>query len=254
MSPVKQIKIYHIHLADVPPIEWYRVGGYRFEFFASTEEIQRWLREELPPEYAPYSLIIIGELRKRRIDQLCELVRKGNSQFYLYSKKLTPDLDKARKPFMKEYRDERDVQLGFSGLILLQFSRISPNSICLVDKVRYVPTNELQHRQNYKPLFSMLKRKIRKQLLYYAKLGRETWERPMATQGFASAVRDGRLKGYRRQLKLSRSRHIAEPPQKRAGEEELEALKARLQFVVKPWGRKEIKKTIKAIGRRRSKR
>ena len=205
MSPVQKINFYRVRdLSIVPKIEWYRIGGHRFEFFALPEEIQRWLCEELPAEYAPYSIIIVGKLRGYRTDQLCELVRQGHSQFYLRSKTLTPNIDEVRKPFVDAYPNRNDVQLGFSGLILLQVLKAWPSSLCLVDKVCHVPTNKVQHRRDYSPLFNVLKRKVRKQLVHYADFQGQTWNRPTVTEGVAIAVRAGKRKTQFKGLRLTR--------------------------------------------------
>ena len=48
-------------LADHAPVSesyegWHRVGGSRFDFYASDEEIAEWLLETLPAESAPYAV------------------------------------------------------------------------------------------------------------------------------------------------------------------------------------------------------
>lgn len=195
MSPVQKINFYRVRdLSAVPKVEWYRIGGHRFEFFALPEEIQRWLFQDLPTDYAPYSIIILGQLRGHRTDQLCKLVRQGHSQFYLRSKKLTPDLDEARKQFADAYPDRKDVQLGFAGLILLQVPEAWPGSLSRVDKLCHAPTSQVQRHQEYEPLFGLVKRKIRKQLIHWADFHGETWKRPVVTEGAAVAVRTGKMR------------------------------------------------------------
>jgi hypothetical protein len=197
-------------VTDARAPDWFRIGGHRFQFFALEQEVQQWLATDLPSHDGPYTIIVVGQLKEHPVSDLYKLYRAGRSQFFLRSKALTPDINITRRPFISSYENSLDIQLGFSGLILLQFSQLGPHSISLVDKVLHSPTDRIFLHDEYLPLYSSLKRIFRKRLVYKVKQwnrmgSRADWKQSMMTELMADLVEKGKFEGILRFAELKRA-------------------------------------------------
>ena len=181
---------------------WYRIGSHRYEFFATNDEIQQFLLKELPDKFAPYSLVTTSGkvVREVMLDQLQQLIADRHLNIFLRSHQLTPDLDKAMKQFRRQRPDDYQFQLGFAGLILVQPGALAPGSFdfSLVDKLCHEPSGKIIKQDAYRPLFNAMKRLIRKKLVVWAVYDygsvKQEYKKPMLTEGFAAAIRAGKIK------------------------------------------------------------
>jgi hypothetical protein len=144
---------------------WYRVGGHRFQFYATDAEVAEWLTTTLPSKFAPYSIVgreWEGDRWKSFEYPLAAIgecfTHHRTSNLWLRSEVLSPGLT----------GDEK--RLSFSGLILLQLgrerdSRLEEISIAVVDRIRHETTGRERRHANYRRLFERLRRSMRKRLV-----------------------------------------------------------------------------------------
>lgn len=143
---------------------WYRVGGSRFDFYATDEEIAEWLLETLPPEFAPYAVTGAEWIEKERRWEAFEyplahvreaFARHRGSNFWIRSDQLSPQL-----------RGD-DKAVAYGGLILVQLGlerqgKIEDASIAIVDRLRHEETGEERRQPEYRRIFDRLRRSMRK--------------------------------------------------------------------------------------------
>jgi hypothetical protein len=144
---------------------WYRVGGSRFDFYATDEEIAEWLVETLPPEFAPYAVIGADWIEEERHWEpfeyaLAEIsdafARYRGSNFWIRSDQLSPR------------RHGDDEAVAFGGLILVQLGferedgRVEDASIAVADRLRHEVTGEERRQPQYRRIFDRLRRSLRK--------------------------------------------------------------------------------------------
>jgi hypothetical protein len=143
---------------------WYRVGGSRFDFYATDEEIAEWLLETLPPEFAPYAVTGAEWSEEERrwepfeypLAQVREAFKRHrDSNFWIRSDQLSPRLR----------GDDKAVTYG--GLILVQLGserkgRFEDASIAVVDRLRHEVTGEERRQPEYRRIFDRLRRSLRK--------------------------------------------------------------------------------------------
>jgi hypothetical protein len=145
---------------------WYRVGGSRFDFYATDEEIAEWLLETLPSDLAPYAVVgeewIEEEQRWKpfeyRLDEIRQaFTRHRDSNFWIRSDQLSPRI-----------RGDDRVGVSYGGLILVQLGfkredgRIEDASIAVVDRLRHEITGEERRQPEYRRIFDRLRRSLRK--------------------------------------------------------------------------------------------
>jgi hypothetical protein len=157
---------------------WHRLSrGHRFDFFATSEEIQAWLLSALPKAFEPYMLVTSDTTREGRawvhlpvecaLDEFlsCLNVSPARSfNFHIWSKALTPELSFPHGPWV-------DWVCATNGLLLVQHGRLhdgrqDASAIGVVSRVRNVVTGEVREYDGYVAIYKMLKRVIRKALVY----------------------------------------------------------------------------------------
>jgi len=165
---------------------WFRLGrGHGFEFYATDNEVQEWLLTILPAEYAPYRLVGADSIKEGRIYvehpfsckvgeflQCRQAVGELRTQFWLLSTVLTPALPLQPGAWLT-------AMYSYNGLINIQHGwmqrdpvhRTRPlaktvSAIGLVDRVYHRDTNEVRRHEAYLHLFNIMKRAIRKSLVY----------------------------------------------------------------------------------------
>lgn len=166
--------------------DWQRAGrGRVLQFFATDEEVQRWLIAALPSEYAPYLLIGVDLVKEGRIfvekpfqcevSSLLDCMQLGiepRFKFWIWSKVLIPN-----PPLKTERQLSR--WLSFNGLVLLQHGRTitdktdpsrqvcrSASSIGMVDKVVNIRTGETRQFEGYLKIYKKIHKAISKSLMY----------------------------------------------------------------------------------------
>jgi len=158
---------------------WFRIGrGRELQFFATDDEVQSWLLNFLPEEYAPYSLVGADLIKKGKIYieqgfefDISELEKamyekdETRWHYWIRSKVLTPEL--------RLITGERITwTLSYSGLVSLQHGRELQNmgrdasSIGIVERVKNEKTGEIRHHKDYLRIFNSLKRKVKRTLCY----------------------------------------------------------------------------------------
>jgi len=145
---------------------WHRVGGSRFDFYATDEEIAEWLLELLPSDFAPYAVIGAGWIEEEQRWQRFEyplgeiqeaFARHRGANFWIRSDQLSPRI-----------RGNDHVGASYGGLILVQLGfrredgRIEDASIAVVDRLRHELTGEERRQPEYRRIFDRLRRSLRK--------------------------------------------------------------------------------------------
>lgn len=154
---------------------WQRYGrGKIVQFFATDEEVCEFLEECLPREFAPYSLLwvrFIEDGNKYRheyvasdLGDFLELRAQGVWKFFLRSKVLTPGA-------FPESTAPVDWSWSFSGLVNIQQGRLRQgrqewSGLGIVDKAQNKETGEIVSHEGYLKIFNVLKKSLRKRLLY----------------------------------------------------------------------------------------
>jgi hypothetical protein len=169
---------------------WQRVGGRRFQFYATEEEIAALLLEMLLPALAPYT--VSGQEWRDESWQPFEhplveiresLARHRDANHWIRSQVLTPQLS------IKDIEPENVVQtLSFSGLILVQVGktrqgRVSESNLGLVDRIRHEGTGRERKHLEYLRLYERLRRSMKKRLVV------ETRDWPMTARAADAHVR-----------------------------------------------------------------
>lgn len=194
------------------PKNWMRVGrGRELQFFATDEDVQRWLTEALPQQFAPYLLAGVDKIKEGRsysdrpfqcsAPELLPCIKRDGSPrslFWLASLGLTPELQPERAVNLSAY-------YSFNGLILLNHGSLvidyrdparrlhrPASRITIGERVRHVETGEERFQEGYALIFQALHQHIRRDLLYssihYDKQGNE-WEDICGSLWTAAAVR-----------------------------------------------------------------
>ena len=201
------------------PDGWFRLGrGKSLQFFATDEEVQQWLNEALPSEYAPYFLVST-DLVKEGKDYVqspfqCDIAdflkcqrekaAKRRINFWIWSKILTPDLSLRHGTWVT-------AALSLNGLVHLQHGSIfapqkgadpahtlyrDVSSIGLVHRVQHVETGEIRVYEDYLRVFEKLRRRIKKSLVYSSIMSidgqkEELTDFPLMTEGAARSHETG---------------------------------------------------------------
>jgi hypothetical protein len=168
---------------DIPVEEianWYRVGGHRLNFFATDEEVQRWLLTGLPDEFAPYRIIADRQFTCE-VQEFFLQLRKNNPatlMFYVWSRMLMPDLALTPTSPAQMYWNLN----GLVGLMPLRPAvirlhphdpasssvRWSSTALTVVDRVKCPNTGEMREYPESRRIFQGLRRMIMKELVYVA--------------------------------------------------------------------------------------
>jgi hypothetical protein len=145
---------------------WYRVGGSRFDFYATDDEIAEWLLETLPADFAPYAIIGAEWVEEERRWQPFEyplaqtreaFSRHRGANFWIRSDQVSPSV-----------RGDDQVGVAYGGLILVQLGferedgRIEDARIAVVDRLRHEVTGEERRQPEYRRIFDRLRRSLRK--------------------------------------------------------------------------------------------
>lgn len=168
------------------PTEWVRLGrGKNRQFFATDDEVQTWLLEGLPKQYAPYELIVVDRVKHAtsyidqafayQVEALSQCLHDASQPRYevwIRSKCLTPEI-----PIWSGV--QLDHVLSFNGLVLLQHGlmirdrRTASAPLCrdvsriaIVDKVQHRVTGEIREYKEYVNIYTSLDKVIRRALVY----------------------------------------------------------------------------------------
>lgn len=191
--------------------EWIRVGrGSELQFFALDDELDRWIAEGLPREFAPYCLLAsdMVEVEHRRYEErlsLCETLsvahsREGTerSNFWIASQHLSPDLPDS-------FRSPRDCSIN--GLILVQQWQTRGardiGRIAVTPKIRQILSGNIVEHKEYVKIFRALAKRIKADLKYATIVGEgnkafEDRNLALMTAAAAEASTLGRVRFTRR--------------------------------------------------------
>ena len=160
------------------PDDWVRATrGRDFQFVATDREVQHWLEEYLPAEYAPYKLIgkIVERLDKKEyvhrwpsfeLAEFEQIVQSHRCHsFWICSMRISPE--------MIDLKDgDLDVLFATNGLLSLHhgslhtsFKSLESHS-GLVNKIVNKSTGEQITHEAYEKVFRTLKRKTQRLLKY----------------------------------------------------------------------------------------
>ena len=162
--------------------EWRRLGrGRGLDFYATDDEVQRWLIEGLPAHSAPYTLVTIKTTgyRETYLEQGVEFgieelkkamyeLDKVRWQYWIRSKMITPELELSPNRRLTWV-------LSFSGLVELQHGLYNKNrwvegrdasSIGIVDRVINDATGAMIEHKGYLKIFNALRKRVKKDLCY----------------------------------------------------------------------------------------
>lgn len=168
------------------PNRWTRAGrGKTLQFFAVDQEVQRWLLENLPSEYAPYDLITFDRIQDGQgymdhafscgIEALSQCLNPPPQPRYnvwIRSQTLTPQIPVWRGFMLEQF-------FSYNGLVLLQHglmvrdSRTSPERMCrevsrigIVDRIQHQVSGEIREHKEYLRIYKSLHKAIAKELVY----------------------------------------------------------------------------------------
>ncbi len=174
---------------------WLRWGrGHSFLFVATDDEVKHWLLSSLTPQYAPCLMVTSSMVKEDKVfteipvygqmnelDEFMHTVR-NTGKFWIWSQQLSRDL-------RIEPHTQIAAQLSLNGLILIQHGRklrdlttpdqeiaIAPSSLGIVDRVQNVKSGEVRHYDAYLHIFTVLKRELKKRLIYTSILRWRTGE------------------------------------------------------------------------------
>lgn len=187
--------------------KWQRLGGSGYQFFATDDEINYFLQAQLPDEFAPFSLITFDRVNKhgivsdvpilKDIRAFLDLRERSYWNIYLRSLKLFPLLDMNKYRFIDDY-------LLLNGVISLHHGLITRpggwdrSFMSYSDKIWNIETKEIILHKESKKLFNILKRRLRKMMMYHTyfidKLGKKRDTRVLMTEKFAELVNSGAIK------------------------------------------------------------
>jgi hypothetical protein len=158
--------------------EWERVGrGRTLQFFCTDQEIQQWLIDGLPTDYAPYRLVGYDMVKSDRtyrmvpfeceVDSLQECIRQSEgerSEFFIQSQQLTA------LPPLSPGANIAAVY-SYNGLIRLQHGvlnreGLAPSRIGIVDRVCHIASGEVVDHKEYLSIYNRLRRRIDKERRY----------------------------------------------------------------------------------------
>jgi hypothetical protein len=164
------------------PDDWVRATrGRDFQFVATDNEVQQWLEDFLPAEYAPYKLIgrIVERVEKKKyvrkwpVFEFAEFEQTVKTHrchwFWIWSMLVSPEMTDVIE--LKE--GDHEPPFGAYGLLSLDHASLHTSGktleshIGLVNKLANRFTGELITHESYEKVFRTLKRKI-KQLLKYS--------------------------------------------------------------------------------------
>lgn len=162
-------------MTALDPSEWLRAGrGRELQFFATDQEVERWLRE-LVCEAGPVALLgtFKTKLDRRYFDQpfSVEFDEAGELEnltlpinTWICVPSLSPELAKGALA-------ATDATCSLNGLILLQHrlllgDRYDASRVAIVDRVRSLVTGEVREHRSYSELFSKLRKIIKRDLVY----------------------------------------------------------------------------------------
>ncbi len=157
---------------------WQRYGrGKIVQFFATDREIYELLEKQLPEEFGPYSLLWVRSVQDGKeykheysesdLSEFLNLRSEGVWKFFLKSEVLTTGT-------FSESSAPLDWSWSFSGLINIQQGRLREgkqewSGLGIVDKAKNKDTGEVVTHEGYLKIFSVLKKALRKQLVYDTK-------------------------------------------------------------------------------------
>lgn len=162
-------------------VAWIRsTGSRRFEFLVTDDELRAFVTDDLPPQFAPYSLLystgeksgksIQWNAREISVGQVSHLSSEGICQFVLRSDQLTHDW--AQDTAIYRNGDTRVPyhQWTAAGLIVIQhhwhshYGLCERTSLCITPKVVHLPTGNVQVNDAYVTLYNQLTRAWNKRL------------------------------------------------------------------------------------------
>jgi hypothetical protein len=176
----------HVLVTEIE--NWRRKGrGRTLQFFATDNEVQHWLNNELPVEYQPYKLVGADKVKTGRsysehpfvcdIEQFLDCLYEADTHrfnFWIWSQSLSPELSLESGTSLTGY-------LAFNGLVLVQHgSMIRPrvprdpaisryraeSAIGIVDTIQHRETGETLTHSAYLQIYIKLRKAIKQELVW----------------------------------------------------------------------------------------
>ena len=163
--------------------DWHRIGGHRFDFFATDQELQDWLVKTLPPPLGPWQVLGHDPIREAskyvwvpfrfEVTELARSLEPAHGQrrlnLWLWSPVLTPGLNlraqRASIPVLEHL-------CAVNGLVCLKpvhlvTARDAPEddawdacSLSVAPRWVFLPTGEEVVHEEYKRVYGRLKRAV----------------------------------------------------------------------------------------------
>jgi hypothetical protein len=155
------------------PSAWDRSGrGKMIQFFATDEEVRRWLAEGLDPLYAPYFVTFTAEQNRGGTQSInldpflrAKDAFKGAHRFWIGSQSLSGKLRELPLPSPWE------PLFAVNGLLLLSHGdvfneRFDSSALAISDRFRNESSGELLKHDDYLQIYRGLEKRIRGDLRY----------------------------------------------------------------------------------------
>jgi hypothetical protein len=164
--------------------QWKGIGAKSIAFYTTDEEVDRWLAEHLPADYAPYYVVGADHLGRNATTRWepfcyelaqfpkCRAEERSRYRYFLWSPALTPNLDLGHTYTLDE---DFDAMCQLNGLVWLWHgcklagaNRVGyeASRLIVVGGARNLLTGEEYHYLEYVQIFNSLQKEIRKALRY----------------------------------------------------------------------------------------